>query len=249
MLTFCVHTTKMDVFVVTTSGSERVEETVAALRRDLPDCRDRVRLVVDDAPPGASYLETDRRIHANHRRALEGYVAQRSRRAPNVLVVEDDCRFCEEGAGATMAGILGALRGTDWWTVHVGHIALGPVWPSRRHPRLVHSLVPATAHAIVYNGDHVEEFLRRLPVFKRPWGPEGLMSVPARAKYAVWPAMATQAVAPKELRLLLGARLGTARTFTVMQDATTLFVGLVVPLLIAALVFDASHRRRAFWHP
>jgi hypothetical protein len=175
-----------------------------------------------------------RSVFANHRRAMERFLETREDAASHLLILEDDCVFYA-GARDRIFKSLEALGRwhPGWWTLHIGHLAVGPIVPVLGAVGLVRTTAPMTAHCVAYNGAIVPEILRRARVFGRPWVPEGNWVAPARARYALWPSAATQANPPKEFVMMFGP-LATANTFGLAMDSCSLAM-LLGPILITAL--------------
>ena len=192
--------------------------------------------------PGDAPNDPVERAHLKAARAF----ARRSRggalRGRHLLVLEDDCEFVGDAAGA----LARALRWLDrrpasWASLHAGHLPAGPTVPvkSLGGPYvLTWTSLPFTGHAYVLNRLYAERVVagRR---FRRPYSQEGLCQLPLFKKFALQPVVATQNRRPKELCDIDSTRgIGGITSSYDFADFNHLFcaLGLLQTVVLAAVL-------------
>ena len=190
----------------------------------------------------------DNAITAVHAKCIATMVRRGcTQRREHILVMEDDCRF--HGGSSTYRQILRLLDTLErvthgaWWSLHLGHVPLGPVLPIT-HPVsgdvLVWSSLPFTGHAYVINYRIAAKLCRQWR--RRPFSHEGMMGAPFWMRFAVQPSMATQNRRPKELKQL-DETIWITRLFD-FQGWTDIVcvIALLLPLLLLWLIVHIVRR-------
>lgn len=154
----------------------------------------------------------------------------------HLLVLEDDALFVFPDSEPKLAAALETLeQWGKWGSLHVGHIAMGPVYPLTNG--LVRSMNPCTSHCYVLNRRTVRSIYALVPerLWKRPMMVEGHWAYPADERFAMMPALATQSVMPKEM-----ASMPIIRDMCTYQDGekvTMVFGSFLTLCVVAALCY------------
>mmetsp|Transcript_16457 Transcript_16457/g.50457 ORF Transcript_16457/g.50457 Transcript_16457/m.50457 type:complete len:725 (-) Transcript_16457:236-2410(-) len=144
-----------------------------------------------------------------HHLAVAWFLAKGLDKHFHLLCLEDDARFRFDDASERVGAALDTLeRWERWQSLHIGHIAMGPIFPLGNRLAglgpargLVRSTVPHTSHCYVLNRRHVRSIFQRVPqhLWKRPLMVEGMWAIPADERFAMTLPVATQCVMPKEM--------------------------------------------------
>jgi len=139
--------------------------------------------------------ERDACIINSHLNCFSQYVASRS--SKHLLILEDDVKFLTPNPVGDIIDALSSLAHFPWWySLHVGHLPLGPTIPV--NSLLLWTGLPFTAHAIIWNATRVREVLSKVR-HGRPYVIEGNVHLPLFSRFAVVKSVVTQSRRPKEL--------------------------------------------------
>lgn len=197
-------------------------------------------LIVAGLPPiaSSSLSGTDSAITAVHAKCVAVMVRHGCvEKKQHVVILEDDCRFHSPSkTHAQLTSNLAALEQSthgSWWTLHLGHIPLGPTIPITKPAHgenvITWSSLPFTGHAYVINYRVANQLHKSWR--KRPFSHEGMLSAPFWSKFAVQPPMATQNRRPKELKHL-DQTIWITRLLDFDQWTETMCIlGLLMPVL------------------
>lgn len=187
-------------------------------------------------------------VHRVHRDALRAVPPHEA--GDWHLVCEDDCRFVGGQLPAReIEGLVRAVLADDDgspFVINLGGMALLPLLPSRRHPRLCHATFSTLAHAYV---GRPADLLACAP-WRYPFAAEVWLAVPLRRRFARHPPLAYQAQSPSQYSAfargwLRQPRLDTAAHFRALVDAFNAVVGTaLLPILLVALAASCVLRAR-----
>lgn len=157
----------------------------------------RERVIVPGTSPSAlGNANAHVAITYAHMECFSRFVSSCSRK--HLLVLEDDVSFTVSDPVGELHRALRAIAQLPWYSLHVGHLPLGPSVPI--NTQITWSVLPFCAHAILWNNRHVRELLNAgLARAGRPYLFEGNVQLPWYSRFAMLRPIATQSRRPKEL--------------------------------------------------
>lgn len=138
-------------------------------------------------------------IFRAHKKALKFAMESNVFRYNDIIILEEDCRFIQQDAFSMICNARDSL--SNWNSIHIGHIPLGPIFPTHIK-KLFYSIIPMTAHCIVWNRKILPTVVSYCDIYDRPYIIEGNLSLPLLQNFAFVPGLAIQSKPPKEISLL-----------------------------------------------